>query len=75
MIYPFNAATLPALSEVGGKGLSLMRMTHAQLPVPPGFVLSLAFFAPWMSRLQAISTDLGYQRNAAYRSFRSCKSQ
>ncbi|MGB0388470.1 MAG: PEP/pyruvate-binding domain-containing protein [Ardenticatenaceae bacterium] len=53
MIYPFNAARLPDLAEVGGKGLSLMRMTQADLLVPPGFVLSVAFFAPWMSHLQA----------------------
>ncbi|MEE8470719.1 MAG: PEP/pyruvate-binding domain-containing protein [Dehalococcoidia bacterium] len=53
MIYSFDATTLPTLSEVGGKGLSLMRMTQAGLPVPPGFTLSVAFFAPWIADLQA----------------------
>jgi phosphoenolpyruvate synthase/pyruvate phosphate dikinase len=46
MIYPFNAPELPKLSEVGGKGFSLTRMTHAELPVPSGFNLSVAFFDP-----------------------------
>jgi pyruvate,water dikinase len=53
MIYPFNATSLPTLAQVGGKGLSLMRMTHADLPVPPGFVLSVTFFEPWLTTLQA----------------------
>jgi pyruvate,water dikinase len=53
MIYPFNATELPTLSEVGGKGFSLTRMTHAELPVPPGFTLAVAFFDPWIATLQA----------------------
>ncbi|MBS1252911.1 MAG: Prodigiosin synthesizing transferase PigC [Anaerolineales bacterium] len=52
MIYPFDSATLPTLAEVGGKGLSLMRMTHAGLPVPSGFVCAVAFFEPWLTTLQ-----------------------
>jgi len=55
MIYTFDATPLPTLSEVGGKGLSLMQMAHAGLPVPPGFALSVAFFVPWIADLQATS--------------------
>ncbi len=53
MIYIFDASPLPTLTEVGGKGLSLIRMTQSGLPVPPGFKLSVAFFAPWITDLQA----------------------
>ena len=45
MIYPFAATPLPTMAEVGGKGLSLMRMTHADLPVPPGIVCAVAFLS------------------------------
>ena len=38
MIYPFDSIPLPTLAEVGGKGLSLMKVTHADLPMPPEFV-------------------------------------
>jgi pyruvate,water dikinase len=52
MIYPFNAAPIPKLTEVGGKGLSLIMMTQASLPVPPGFVCGVEFFEPWLTQLQ-----------------------
>ncbi len=54
LIFPFNGSPIPTLAEVGGKGLSLMRMTQAGLPVPPGFILSVAFFEPWLVSLQSI---------------------
>jgi phosphohistidine swiveling domain-containing protein len=53
MIYTFDVSPLPTLTEVGGKGLSLMRMTQAGFPIPPGFALSVAFFASWITDLQA----------------------
>ena len=49
-----SALTLPLndraanLETVGGKGMSLIFMTRRGLPVPPGFVLSVAFFEPWL---------------------------
>ncbi|HEY9843054.1 MAG: PEP/pyruvate-binding domain-containing protein [Candidatus Sericytochromatia bacterium] len=52
LIYDFSVQSLLELAEVGGKGLSLMRMTAAGLQVPPGFVLSVGFFAPWFGQLQ-----------------------
>lgn len=48
-IYHFDTATIPELSQVGGKGLSLIHMTRKGLPVPPGLVLSVAFFEPWLN--------------------------
>lgn len=42
----------PLLREVGGKGLSLIKMAGAGLPVPPGFVLTVAFFKPWLDTLK-----------------------
>lgn len=53
MIYPFNTTPIPTLTEVGGKGLSLIKMTQAGLPVPPGFACGVTFFEPWLTALQA----------------------
>lgn len=49
----FTSARTPDPAQVGGKASSLMEMTRAGLPVPPGFVLSTAFFQPWLEKLQA----------------------
>jgi len=51
-IYTFETAGTPELAQVGGKGLSLIVMTHCEMPVPPGFVLSLVFFTPWLDAIQ-----------------------
>ncbi len=53
MIFPFTTPELPPLEQIGGKALSLMTMTQAGMPVPPGFVLAVDFFAPWLAALQA----------------------
>lgn len=50
-LYQFPGTTAP-LSEVGGKAHSLMRMADAKLPVPPGFVLPVAFFESWFDELK-----------------------
>ncbi len=42
--------------EVGGKGTSLIRMIAADLPVPPGAVLTTTFFAPWFEEVKASAT-------------------
>ncbi len=47
-IHFFNNKNLPQISQVGGKGYSLIKMTQAGLRVPPGFVLSVNFFKPWI---------------------------
>ncbi|MFO7680464.1 MAG: PEP/pyruvate-binding domain-containing protein, partial [Chloroflexota bacterium] len=51
-VYHFPTTVSPALTEVGGKGLSLMRMSQAGFPVPPGFVLTAVFFQPWFRQLE-----------------------
>ncbi|MDP2480874.1 MAG: PEP/pyruvate-binding domain-containing protein, partial [Candidatus Palauibacterales bacterium] len=38
-------------SEIGGKGAGLVRLMEAGLEVPPGFVLGVTFFAPWLEAL------------------------
>ena len=52
LIYTFETAGTPELAQVGGKGLSLILMTQREMPVPPGFVLSLDFFAPWLDAIR-----------------------
>jgi len=52
LVYPFDTDESPELSQVGGKGLSLILMTQYGLPVPPGVVLSVFFFEPWLSHVK-----------------------
>ena len=56
-IYRFPANIIPDLSEVGGKGLSLIKGTQCGLPVPPGFILSVSYFLPWTNKLTKIQND------------------
>lgn len=51
-IFPFNTKQLPLLEQAGGKALSLIEMTRAGMPVPPGFVLAVDFFTPWLDALK-----------------------
>lgn len=44
---------MPTADEVGGKGLSLITLYQAGLPVPNGFVLTASFFDPWLVLLKA----------------------
>lgn len=48
----FPGALTAQLSLVGGKGQSLIRMAQIGLPTPPGFVLTVEFFASWVSELK-----------------------
>lgn len=41
------------IARVGGKAASLARLRDAGLPVPPGFALTVDFFAPWWAALRA----------------------
>ncbi len=47
--FPGTGPDDPAL--LGGKGASLVRTLDADLPVPPGAILTTDFFAPWLDRL------------------------
>jgi phosphohistidine swiveling domain-containing protein len=51
-IVPFDAPELPRNDQVGSKALSLIIMTRAGMPVPPGIVLTVDFFAPWIAAMQ-----------------------
>ena len=53
LLYRFDDAPLPTAGEVGGKGLSLITLYQAGLPVPNGFVLTVSFFEPWLVLLKA----------------------
>ena len=53
LAYSFTVAPAPELAQVGGKAMSLIAMTQHGLPVPPGFVLSVAFFDPWLATIQS----------------------
>lgn len=53
--YPIYGKEQPDLREVGGKGLSLIKMASAGLPVPPGFILTVEFFSPWLEQLRSHS--------------------
>jgi phosphohistidine swiveling domain-containing protein len=50
--YPFPGTDDAPVAQVGGKGWSLIRMSAAGMPVPPGFVLPAQFFTPWINRLK-----------------------
>ena len=42
----------PTRSEVGGKALSLIKTSELQFNVPPGFVLTVSFFQPWLEQIK-----------------------
>ena len=56
LIVSFPGTERPTIAGVGGKACSLIRMAEAGLPVPPGVVLTAAFFAPWFDEIQACAT-------------------
>lgn len=49
---PSSPAPSPKLSEVGGKALSLIKTSELHFPVPPGFVLTVSFFQPWLEKIK-----------------------
>jgi pyruvate,water dikinase len=52
-VFSFATEETPELGEVGGKAMSLIHSTQHDLPVPTGFVLTVAFFEPWLEQIQA----------------------
>ncbi len=53
-IYLFSDGEGATIAEVGGKGLSLLEGSRTQLPIPPGVVLTVAFFDPWFVALKKL---------------------
>eukprot|EP00927_Polykrikos_kofoidii_P033920 TRINITY_DN28759_c0_g1_i1.p1 TRINITY_DN28759_c0_g1~~TRINITY_DN28759_c0_g1_i1.p1 ORF type:complete len:1084 (+),score=219.53 TRINITY_DN28759_c0_g1_i1:78-3329(+) len=51
--FPIERGEMPVLGHVGGKGLSLMRMSSVPIAtVPNGFVLTTTFFEAWFEALK-----------------------
>jgi pyruvate,water dikinase len=60
-IYQFgDIKSTPTNNEVGGKGYSLIKMSKAGLHIPPGFVLAVDFFKPWIDILKHTSSWKAY---------------
>ncbi len=58
LVHPFLGTEPTTTAEVGGKARSLIRMSQAGMPVPPGTVLSTSFFQPWFGEIEASPTWL-----------------
>src|SRR5262245_39969646 len=54
LVYTIQDSSRATLPEVGGKGLSLMKMAQNGLAVPPCFVLTVAFFQEWFQRIPTL---------------------
>ena len=52
-IIPLNTSKLPSISEVGGKGFSLVKLTSLNLEVPPGIILTVNFFSSWLNAIKS----------------------
>ena len=51
IIYPLNYKQIPEISEVGGKGYSLIKLSSLNLNVPNGIVLTVLFFQDWIEKI------------------------
>ncbi len=51
-IHSLTAGADATQAQVGGKGFNLIAMLEAGLRVPPGFVLAVDFFDPWLEELR-----------------------
>jgi phosphohistidine swiveling domain-containing protein len=72
LLYPFLTDRTPGLDQVGGKAMSLISMTEHGLPVPSGFVLTVAFFRPWLDLVVASAEWSQVLGNAAQDLEQSC---
>lgn len=50
--YYIDTGENPAIDDVGGKGLSLIRSYKKGYPVPQGIILTTDFFYPWISYIK-----------------------
>ncbi|BBM82156.1 phosphoenolpyruvate synthase [Candidatus Uabimicrobium amorphum] len=50
--YHFHDKPTTDIAQVGGKAQALIETTAAGFPVPPGFVLSVDFFMPWLEHVK-----------------------
>lgn len=52
MLVALSSPTTPDLAVAGGKGRALVELTGDGFNVPPGTILTTAFFAPWIAAVQ-----------------------
>ena len=62
MLVPLAGTPDPGTDVVGGKGRALIELTRNGFNVPPGTVLTTAFFAPW---IDAVQTSASWQALAS----------
>ena len=48
-----NLKILPEISEIGGKGYSLIKLSSFNLTVPNGIVLAVDFFHDWINKIKS----------------------
>ena len=51
-IISLNSKNLPDISQVGGKGYSLIKLSSLNMNVPPGIVLTVNFFIEWIEEIK-----------------------
>ena len=56
MLVSLASTPVPETAVVGGKGRALIELTRNGFDVPPGTVLTTAFFAPWIDAVQTSGT-------------------
>jgi len=47
-ILSFNTEIMPNIKIIGGKALSLIKLTKLNRNVPPGIILTVNFFSDWL---------------------------
>ena len=52
MLVPLASTSTPSLATVGGKARALVELTGLGFNVPPGTILTTAFFAPWIAAVE-----------------------
>ena len=58
-ILSFNLEKLPDINIIGGKALSLIKLTNYKFNIPPGIILTSNFFEQW---LNIIKSSLQYSK-------------
>ncbi|ORX64347.1 hypothetical protein BCR32DRAFT_287136 [Anaeromyces robustus] len=51
-IISLNSKDLANISQVGGKGYSLIKLSSLNLNVPPGIILTVDFFEDWIKKIK-----------------------
>jgi pyruvate, orthophosphate dikinase len=57
LVYPFNGEC-SSKSELGNKGANLVAMSKLDLPVPPGFIISIEAYKNWRETGKLPETDI-----------------